>query len=302
MRQTIPFNQALLGKWLWRFATENTAFWRQVIASKYGVGRGDWDTKEVRGRHGVCLWKHIRRGWQHFNRYVSFSIGSGERVSFWHDRWCGAGVMQELFPTLYHIAQDRQAMVSDYLSWNNEEMVWVVILQRALQDWELADFTTFMETLYNIHLKRNGSDQMQWEHTGSGQFEVRSFYHIICVGGHSTFPWKSVWRVKVPPKVAFFTWLAAHGKNLTIDNLRRRKIWVLDWCFMCKRAGESVDHLLLHCAYASELWSFIFCMVGLQWVMPCKVSELLACWRRRAGTSKNVIWNAIPSCLMWLIW
>ena len=28
-----------------------------------------------------------------------------------------------------------------------------------------------------------------------------------------------------------------HGKNLTIDNLCRRNIWVLDWCFMCKRAG-----------------------------------------------------------------
>ena len=71
---------------------------------------------------------------------------------------------------------------------------------------------------------------------------------------------------------------------------------------MCKGAGESVDHLLLHCDYASELWSFIFCIVGLQWVMPCKVSDLLACWRRRAGSSKDVIWNAIPSCLMWLIW
>ena len=68
---------------------------------------------------------------------------------------------------------------------------------------------------------------------------------------------------------------------------------------MCKRAGESVDHLLLHCDYARELWSFIFCMVGLQWVMPGKVSELLACWRRRAA---HMIWNAIPSCLMWLLW
>jgi hypothetical protein len=125
---------------------------------------------------------------------------------------------------------------------------------------------------------------------------------MLCCRVNRTFPWKSVWRVKVPPKVAFFIWLAAHGKNLTIDNLHRRKIWVLDWCLMCKRAGESVDHLLLHCEYASELWSFIFCIVGMHWVMPCKVSELPACWRRTASSSKNVIWNAIPSCLMWLIW
>ena len=49
IRRTIPFNQALMGKWLWRFATENNAFWRQVIASKYGVEKGDWCTKEGRG-------------------------------------------------------------------------------------------------------------------------------------------------------------------------------------------------------------------------------------------------------------
>jgi hypothetical protein len=178
IRQTIPFNQALLGKWLWRFATENTAFWRQVIVSKYGVGNGDWYTKEDRGGYGVCLWKHIRLGWQQFSRHVSFSIGSGERVSFWHDRWYGAGVMKNLFPTLYHIAQDKQALVSDYLNWHNEEMVWSVTLIRALQDWELANFTTFMENLYKIKLKRNDADQMLWDHTRSGLFEVRSFYRI----------------------------------------------------------------------------------------------------------------------------
>ena len=91
--------------------------------------------------------------------------------------------MKDIFPTLYHIAQDKQAVVSDYLDWHNEEMVWSVILIRALQDWELADFTTFMETLYNIKMKRNDADQMRWKHTGSGRFEVRSFYHIICAGG-----------------------------------------------------------------------------------------------------------------------
>ena len=30
------FNQALLGKWLWRFGKEATHLWRQVITTKYG--------------------------------------------------------------------------------------------------------------------------------------------------------------------------------------------------------------------------------------------------------------------------
>ena len=39
----VLFNQALLGKWLWRYALEREALWRRVIDNKYGsicVGEG----------------------------------------------------------------------------------------------------------------------------------------------------------------------------------------------------------------------------------------------------------------------
>ena len=92
----------------------------------------------------------------------------------------------------------------------------------------------------------------------------------------------------------------AQGKILTLDNLRRRGIWVLDWCFVCKKAGESVNHLLIHCEYAQELWTMIFCMFGVSWVMPQTNYALLHCWRRKGP--EYVVWNAIPSYLMWLLW
>ena len=38
-----------------------------------------------------------------------------------------------------------------------------------------------------------------------------------------------------------------------VDNLRKRKVWILDWCYMCKCNGESVDHLFLHCLVAIDL-------------------------------------------------
>ncbi len=113
----------------------------------------------------------------------------------------------------------------------------------------------------------------------------------------------STFVVLIPSKVAFFMWLATHDKNLTIDNLRRRRHYVVEWCFMCKRDSETGAHLFLHCAYAWELWSLVFCMFGIQWTMPSTVAKLLACWKRRGLTKDhNTIWNVIPGCLMWMIW
>ena len=45
---------------------------------------------------------------------------------------------------------------------------------------------------------------------------------------------------------------------------------------MSKRCGESVDHLLFHCPIAFELWSLVFCLFGLHWVMPLKVLGCLS--------------------------
>ena len=36
------FNEALLGKWLWRFGSEKDVLWRTVIRVKYGSEEGDW--------------------------------------------------------------------------------------------------------------------------------------------------------------------------------------------------------------------------------------------------------------------
>jgi hypothetical protein len=41
IRNLHRFNQALLGKWLWRYATKRKAYWRKVVEIKYGSMEGD---------------------------------------------------------------------------------------------------------------------------------------------------------------------------------------------------------------------------------------------------------------------
>jgi len=63
-----------------------------------------------------------------------------------------------------------------------------------------------------------------------------------------------------------------------MDNLSKRRVNVIDRCCMCKKNGESVDHLLLHCEVARALWDVIFNRFSLSWVMLLRVVGLLACW------------------------
>jgi hypothetical protein len=59
IRNLRRFNQALLGKWLWRYGLERDALWRRVVEAKYRSLRGGWCSKEVRGSYGLSLWKTI---------------------------------------------------------------------------------------------------------------------------------------------------------------------------------------------------------------------------------------------------
>ena len=144
---------------------------------------------------------------------------------------------------------------------------------------------------------------MCWKPDRSKGFMVKDYYSLLAGSIDFCFPWKSIWQQKIHAQVAFFFQTSALRKCLTIDNLRKRKIWILDWCYMCKCNGESVDHLFLHCPVVMDLWFMVFGLFGVSWVMLQSVVGLLACWLGQFGCHQNGnIWRIIPHCLMWCLW
>jgi hypothetical protein len=59
------------------------------VEIKYDSMAGGWCTKQVEGSFGVGVWKHIRRGWESFLKFIKFEVGDGSHIRFWHDFWCG---------------------------------------------------------------------------------------------------------------------------------------------------------------------------------------------------------------------
>ena len=79
---------------------------------------------------------------------------------------------------------------------------------------------------------------MPWCLKGSGKFDTQTFYKEIWDANISPFPWKSIWTVKIPNRVAFFVWTAALGRILTLDNFSEG-LPLVNWNCMCQRNGEN---------------------------------------------------------------
>ena len=67
IRDLSILNEALLGKWSWRFVRERNPLWKRVIVGKYGQVDGGWCSKEVREGHGVEGYKRLMRDFQDLN-------------------------------------------------------------------------------------------------------------------------------------------------------------------------------------------------------------------------------------------
>ena len=86
-------------------------------------------------------------------------------------------------------------------------------------------------------------------------------------------------------------------------NIKLVHYQIINTCYQSKSWGESVNHLLLHCPIAYELWSMVFVFFGIHWVMPYKVSELLASWPGKFGRHRNIdLCRFGPQCLFWCLW
>ena len=222
IRKLVPFNRALLGKWLWRFGEEGDRLWKRVLIACHGAACGGWRTGLVRGPHECGLWKGIMQGWESFNAHLRYKVGIGDRVRLWHDRWCGDVILKEAYPVLYECASNQAATIDEVVVRDNDRMEWNVIFKQNFNDWELNDVVSFLN-LFQSHLPfREVVDGIRWNLKKSGMFDVRSFYSALRNSNLVAFPWKSVWRTKAPRRACFFEWTVVWKKILTYDNLRKR--------------------------------------------------------------------------------
>ena len=209
--------------------------------------------------------------WDIVGTRIFFFVGNGRRVRFWRDRWCGDSPLSVSFPTLFDLAIDKEAWVVDF--WDPlAEGGWNLCFSISFNDWEVEEAESFLRQL---HGKKVCDDVVFWTETKSGKFSVKSLYNALELDNFSLFPSNCIWNLWVQPKISFFAWEAMWGKALTLDLIQKRGWALANRCFLCHEKEEIINHLLLHYTKTRVLWNLFFTLVGVSWVLPSSVREIL---------------------------
>ena len=227
----------------------------------------------------------------------------GRRLSFWMDPWYDETVLSHAFPTLFNLAAHKDARVADVWDSSMEVGGWSPVFLRPFNDWELEEVDRFLLFLHNKKISSIQEDRLLLKESTTVGFSVRHMYRKLMFSPPLDFPSRSIWNPIVPPKLSFFAWEASWGKVLTLDQLKRRGITLVNRCFLCEENEETIDHLLIHCSRAKMLWDLLLAITEANWVFPRTVRQLLIAWQSASvGKKRKRVWMAAPLCLFWTLW
>lgn len=146
-------------------------------------------------------------------------------------------------------------------------------------------------------------DRNIWEIGQNGAYTVRSSTHFFGPMPDVHVPWKDIWYLPVPLKIQFFMWVAISGNISTNDVLRRKGFILPNICSLCKKDGESVNHILLHCPIYWVVWFGVLRDFGICWALPRDMKTLLVAWQSKAFSCRvNRIQRLVQAAVCRSIW
>lgn len=129
---------------------------------------------------------------------------------------------------------------------------------------EMVEMTILLRLLEEVRWYLDREDSRRWRLESFGKFSCKSFFKWLrhLPGSPPFLPFKLIWESKVPTN---------QRRVNTCDLLQRCRLGSSlcpHSCVLCKKAGESVDHVFLSCTFSWKLWSLLFNDIKFCWVAP----------------------------------
>jgi hypothetical protein len=193
-----------------------------------------------------------------FNMAAILIIGNGKRILFWKDRWLDGKNIAELAPNLFSTIGKRtvkKRTVADSLS----NRRWVSDIKGALTIQVLEEYLMIWDQVGRINLQPEILDTFRWKLTQTGDYSSKSAYTALFTGSIHYALWKKIWKSWAPLGCRFFIWMVFKKKRCwTADKLAKRGLPHPNAWPLCEQEEETIQHLLVGCAFSRQLWFYIF--------------------------------------------
>lgn len=129
----------------------SSLWWKDLMSLKEGVGL-NW-----------------------FNNGMMKKVGNGRKSSFWLDKWAGDKPLCAVFPRIFSMSNQKEALVSVLVEVREGEVHWNLVWRRYPFNWEIDLVNLLLEMLQGFNVV-DEEDVWWWRPEEGGVFSVRSSY------------------------------------------------------------------------------------------------------------------------------
>ena len=168
---------------------------------------------------------------------------------------------------------------------------------------QLNEYMNLWDRVTSTALRPDEPDRTTWSLEANGDYSTKSAYEAQFVGREVEPAAEFTWRSKAPLRCRFFLWLGMRNKCWTSDRLARRGLDHQDACPFRDQHEETLDHLLLGCVFAREVWRVICGALGRpQWALnpDSRLRDWGAVTATLGPATKDA--RALLLLVLWEIW
>ncbi|XP_057811892.1 uncharacterized protein LOC131026140 [Salvia miltiorrhiza] len=217
------------------------------------------------------------------------------------------------FPRLFHLSENKEALVSELGNWENGRWVWDLRWRRDLFEREKEAVNSLLSCISGCVFHAGEVDGWIWKKTKEGKYTTKSAYLVIqATRKENSTPNVSlktaakVWDIQAVQKARVTVWRAFRNRLPTCENLRKRSIGIDEmemFCNACFEPVESTDHSLICCPKALAIWDGLLKWIGVQMAHPQGLHEHFSIFCQMAKDKKSrKFLKSLWVCTIWILW
>ncbi|XP_071689310.1 uncharacterized protein [Rutidosis leptorrhynchoides] len=238
------------------------------------------------------------------HNYFEKVVNKGDSTLFWKDNWLDGQALCDRFGRLFRLEENQDVLVIDRIVKSANTWTVTGCWARPPSGRTLGELDELHKIIGNLSFNENGDDTWKCGLHSNDLFSVSTLTHIIDqkILPSSASDVETMCNKLLPQKVSIFIWRALLRRILVRVELDKRNIDLNSLrCPICDDDIETVDHILIKCSFAKDLWSRVYRWWNIGNSVDIDLDERFK-WKINVANSTSKLWQAIEWICGYTIW